>query len=242
MIAPFLVVGHRGAAARAPENTAASFRAAVEAGADAFEIDLGLTRDGRPACLHDATLDRTTSGKGRLDARSWDEVARLDAGSWFSPAFAGERVPSLEDALEIASGRCRVVVEIKDARAVEALVATLEGRGRRDDVVVSSFDWDSLAAVRRRLPDVAIAATVRRLERRNPVAFALSIGARAIHPTRALAAPALVARAHDAGLAVVPYTVNDDAGWARLLAAGADGAFTDDPAALVAFLSRGGAR
>ena len=86
----FLIVGHRGAAARAPENTAAGLVAGLDAGADQIEVDAGLTRDGRVVLLHDTTLDRTTSGRGPLRAKDFAQVARLDAGSWFSPRFADE--------------------------------------------------------------------------------------------------------------------------------------------------------
>src|SRR5512140_1438453 len=93
---PPLVVGHRGAPARAPENTAASFRAALDAGAGAIELDVGLSKDGHAVVLHDATLDRTTSGRGPLARRTWPELAELDAGGWFSPRFAGEPVLDLD--------------------------------------------------------------------------------------------------------------------------------------------------
>jgi glycerophosphoryl diester phosphodiesterase len=85
----FSILGHRGAAKHAPENTAASLRAGLAAGADAIEVDLGACSDGRVVLLHDTTLDRTTSGRGPLRARTFPEVASLDAGSWFSRRFAG---------------------------------------------------------------------------------------------------------------------------------------------------------
>jgi glycerophosphoryl diester phosphodiesterase len=93
------VAGHRGAAGRAPENTCASFRLAWELGADMVELDVRLTADGYPIVLHDATLDRTTSGTGRVDERSLSEIGALDAGSHFGPAFAGEHVPGLAEVL-----------------------------------------------------------------------------------------------------------------------------------------------
>src|SRR5215831_13031833 len=127
----FLVVGHRGAAARAPENTAASLLAGLAAGADAVEIDVGLTRDGRAVLLHDTTLNRTTSGRGPLRSASWERVCRLDAGSWFSPAFRGEPPIDLDDALAIARARVPMIVEVKSIsrdgrRASAADRATVE--------------------------------------------------------------------------------------------------------------------
>src|SRR5262249_57618291 len=94
------VAAHRGAAGRAPENTRASFQLAWELGADMVELDVRLTADGHPVTLHDATLDRTTDGAGPVAARTLAEIRTLDAGTRFGTAFAGERVPTLREALE----------------------------------------------------------------------------------------------------------------------------------------------
>src|SRR5262245_21501801 len=101
----FLVVGHRGAAAKAPENTAASIRAGLDAGADVIEIDVGLTADGRVVLLHDTTLDRTTSGRGDLGSHRWDEISGLDAGSWHSKRFRAEGLIDLDGALALVRAR-----------------------------------------------------------------------------------------------------------------------------------------
>jgi glycerophosphoryl diester phosphodiesterase len=104
------VAGHRGAAGRAPENTCASFRLAWELGADMVELDVRLTADGHPVVLHDPTLDRTTSGTGRVAERTLAEIRSLDAGSHFGPAFAGERVPALAEVLgDLSPGPSRAV-------------------------------------------------------------------------------------------------------------------------------------
>ncbi|HEX6849831.1 MAG TPA: glycerophosphodiester phosphodiesterase family protein [Candidatus Polarisedimenticolaceae bacterium] len=237
---PFLVVGHRGAAARAPENTRASLKAALDAAAPAVEIDVALSADGRVVLLHDRTLDRTTSARGPVRRKRWDELRRLDAGSWFAARFAGEAMLDLDGALDLVRDRARLVVEIKDALAVDAVLAVLSRRGAERAVTISSFAWEALAVARRRHPGIDLAATVKRLERRDPVAFAVSIGASALHPNRALATPAWVERAHEAGLSVIPYTVNGAAELDRVLRAGANGCFTDDPGALLRLLARRG--
>jgi glycerophosphoryl diester phosphodiesterase len=107
------VIAHRGASADAPENTPAAFRRAVELGADWFECDVTRTKDGRLVMIHDDTVDRTTDGRGRVADLTFDEVRRLDAGSWKGAAFAGERIPTLEETLELAGGRSGAYVEIK---------------------------------------------------------------------------------------------------------------------------------
>ena len=110
--APF-VIAHRGYSGRAPENTLPAFEAAIEAGAPALELDVRLTKDRVPIVFHDATLDRTTNGSGRIDAHDWEEVSKLDAGAWFGPAFAGARVPLLETALAMLADRVLINIELK---------------------------------------------------------------------------------------------------------------------------------
>src|SRR4051794_34519268 len=95
------VIGHRGAKAYAPENTLAGIRTAAQQGARWVEVDVKLTRDGVPILMHDDTVDRTTNGKGAAATLDFAELRRLDAGAWFGPAFAGERIPTLEEALAL---------------------------------------------------------------------------------------------------------------------------------------------
>lgn len=237
-MSPFLVVGHRGAAARAPENTRASLETALDAAAPAVEIDVALAADGHVVVLHDRTLDRTTSGRGPVRERRWEELRALDAGSWFAPRFAGEPLLDLDGALDLTLGRAHLVVEIKDALAVDAVLAVVARRDARRAVTISSFAWEALAAARRSDAAIDLAATVKRLERRDPVTFAVSIGASALHPNRALATPAWVERAHEAGLSVIPYTVDGAEALDRVRRAGADGCFSDDPGATLRLLAR----
>jgi glycerophosphoryl diester phosphodiesterase len=109
------VIAHRGASAYAPENTLASFRQAVEMKADWFELDCTLTRDGEVIVIHDDKVDRTTNGKGAVRTLSLEEIKKLDAGSWKDPQFAGERLPTLGEALDTAQGHTGVYIEIKDS-------------------------------------------------------------------------------------------------------------------------------
>jgi glycerophosphoryl diester phosphodiesterase len=241
---PF-VVGHRGAAARAPENTAASLRAGIAAGADAVELDVRLSADGHVVVLHDATLDRTTNGKGPVSEWSWGGLAGLDAGSWFSPGFAGEPLLDLPGALEVVGGHLPAIVEIKsrrggagdvaeddEIRLLDAVLAALRRGGRQDDATVSSMRWPLLAAAADRAAGLDLAVTVPRGHRGDPVAFAARTGARSLHPDRRICSRDLVARAHDAGLRVIAYVVNRAKELDPLVAAGVDGIFSDDPEAM----------
>jgi len=247
----FLIVGHRGAAARAPENTAAGLAAGLDAGADQLEVDAGLTRDGRVVLLHDTTLDRTTSGRGPLRARDFAQVARLDAGSWFSPRFADEPPIDLDDALAIVRPRVPLIVEVKptgkerargvdpdDRATVEAVLAAFMRTGGVRGVTMSSAAWTLLLEASRIVRGLDCALTVGSTETRDPIAWAQRIGATALHPNRRLCTPTFVARARGLGLLVIAYTVNRASELAPLLEAGVDGVFTDDPAAMRRLLSR----
>jgi glycerophosphoryl diester phosphodiesterase len=119
------VIAHRGASAAAPENTLAAFQRAIDLGAHWFELDCGLTADGEVVAIHDDTVDRTTSGSGHVDTMGLAELKELDAGSWFDPSYAAESVPTLGEALDCASGRIGVYIEIKNSDDDGALSADL---------------------------------------------------------------------------------------------------------------------
>lgn len=146
------IIAHRGFSAEAPENTVAALLAGVDAGADAVEFDLHTAGDGTPVLLHDESLRRTTDGRGRVTDLSADELAGLDAGSWFGEEFAGEPVPTLEAALAaVDDPAVRIYAELKGHRRIEdldAVVATVAGAGRLESTVFISMDWRALERVR----------------------------------------------------------------------------------------------
>jgi glycerophosphoryl diester phosphodiesterase len=157
-----LVLGHRGACAHAPENTLASFRLAMEQGADGIELDVRLTRDGAVMVLHDAGVDRVTTGRGKMAQLTADEIRRLDAGSRCGPAFAGERIPSLEEVFAAFGDRAVYDLEIKNFDApgnglegnVLALVRRFDLEKR---VIISSFNPLAVRYFRRELPQAPAA-------------------------------------------------------------------------------------
>lgn len=140
------MVCHRGANRLAPENTLASTRAAFELGAGYVELDVRQSRDGELVVIHDATADRTTDGSGPVANKSMAEIAILDAGSWFSGDFAGERVPKLAEVLALARGRGGLYIEIKDADPA-AVVAMTQSHG----MLAESFFWSADEAILERL-------------------------------------------------------------------------------------------
>jgi glycerophosphoryl diester phosphodiesterase len=126
------IVAHRGASTERPECTLAALRRAFEVGATAVEIDVRTSRDGQLFLLHDATLDRTTDGKGPAGERSMAELKQLDAGSWFDPAYRGERIPTLREALQLCCGRIDVLLDLKEQGAAYADQVAREVRAHGD--------------------------------------------------------------------------------------------------------------
>ncbi len=149
-----IIEAHRGYSAVYPENTLLAFRQAIAAGAPSIELDIHVSADGELVVMHDATVDRTTNGTGAIATMSWAELQRLDAGSWKLPTFAGERIPSLEEALALSDSSPVVFnVEVKrfsdPVQSAEKLAAMLRQHAPRQGThIVSSFDLDALLQVR----------------------------------------------------------------------------------------------
>src|SRR5690349_12476749 len=149
-------VAHRGYSAVAPENTLPALAAGALAGATLIEFDVRTTADGVPVVIHDRTVDRTTDGTGHVGDLTLDEVRALDAGSWFSPAYAGVRVPLLADVLDLLR-ESQVLLEIKPPATLEqvkVIVEMVADRGLLDRTVVQSFDPAVVRVVREAAPDI----------------------------------------------------------------------------------------
>jgi glycerophosphoryl diester phosphodiesterase len=230
------VIGHRGAAGLAPENTLAALRAAVAAGLRWVELDVTLTADGVPVLMHDERLERTTDGEGRLADTNFADLAQLDAGSWFAPRFLGQRVPTLAEAIHELQqlGLC-ANLEIKPApghgaATATAIVETLRAYwpAHCPAPLLSSFDHAALAAARALGADLLLGFLAERLgdgwhDRVK------TLGCVSVHlAAEGLASDELEA-VRAAGLPLMLYTVNDLAEAHRLREAGAAGFFTDRP-------------
>jgi len=231
-------IAHRGASGRAPENTHAAFAAALALGVDAIELDCQLSADGELVVVHDETLERTTSGIGPVGAKSWNELAALDAGAWWDARFRGERIPRLADVLAQVDARALLNVELKSARdvgAIEEKLATLvAGAGAADWVLFSSFSAAALRNLRALAPWAAIGVLCDRRPAAAALARAAELGARCVAPGRRVVDAALISAAHAQELGVWVWTVNDVRTMRRLAAAGVDALFSDYPERLVA--------
>ncbi len=225
---------HRGASGRAPENTLLAFRYAFELGADAIECDVQLSADGEPVILHDATVDRTTNGRGAVAALSLEKLRQLDAG-------AGEPIPTLQEVLELCREAGKLVnLEVKaetlaQAQAIARVVGQAIERGQHHErVLVSSFWLPAVAALKQAHPAIRIATLHGGLRWRffSMLRAARASGADAIHPQSALVSRGLVEAAHTAGLEVNVWTVDQPKTMRRLLSWGVDGIMTNYPEVL----------
>lgn len=241
------VIGHRGAARHAPENTLAGLRTAAEQGAPWVEFDVMLTADGTAVLHHDETLLRTTGLERQMAALPYADLAALDAGSWFGAGFAGEAVPTLEDAL-VCLGRhgLGANVEIKPTPGREAETARVAARilqrhwpAGLPRPLVSSFKRASLAAMLEAAPELQRGLLVEELPD-DWRAAAEGLGCVSLHLGReALSRPAVEA-VKDAGFGLAVYTVNDPAEAVAFRSWGVDSIITDDPPAILAALADAG--
>lgn len=232
------IIAHRGSPKAAPENTLASFRQAAREGATWVEFDVALTLDGRPVVFHDDALDRTTDGAGLLADTSFDILRDLDAGSWFSPAFKGELVPTLEEALELfVELGLGFNMEIKptagrEVETAEVALATARACWDGPLPLISSFSHLSAAAAEEVQPGWPRGILFDRIpEDWRDVAAKLdvvSVGANHKHLTREL-----VAAVHSDGRKVASYTVNESERASLLFSWGVDAVFTDLPGVML---------
>jgi glycerophosphoryl diester phosphodiesterase len=229
-----LWIAHRGAGKLAPENTLAAFRVGAGHGYRAFECDVKLSADGVPFLLHDSTLQRTTSGQDLAGARPWSALARLDAGSWHSRAYAGEPLPSFDAiARYCLRNGYALNVEIKPSPGVERetgkVVAEAADRlwaGQTVPPLLTSFEPASLEGARDGAPALPRGLLVDTL-RDAWLTEATALGCVAVVTNHRLMDTAVIAQIHAAGMRALVYTVNDAAEARRLLAIGIDGIITD---------------
>ncbi len=223
------IVAHRGAAGKAPENTLTSVRQAIRDGADWVEIDVQESADNHVVVIHDSDFMKLAG----VDLKVWDgslaQIGDIDVGSWFSPAFAAERVPTLREVLEAVRGKSRVVIELKyygyDKDLERRVVQTVEEADMVSAVAVMSLEYRAIQKIRALRPDWTIgllsAAAVGDLTRLDADFLAVNMG---------MATPGFVRKARAAGKQVFVWTVNDPVSMSRAMSIGVDGIITDEPA------------
>lgn len=239
---PYLprIIAHRGGADGAPENTLAAFRHAHAIGARWVEFDVRLTADGRPIVIHDATLERTTTGRGPVATTPLAALGDLDAGEWFDPAFAGEMVPTLEEALDLlVEMGMGANIEIKadadlaaDTAAVCLNVARDVWPSAAAPPLVSSFQPAALLEARASVPQWPRGLLVGTLTD-DWSRVAASVDAWSVHAAAEPLNAQQASEVLDAGYRLVVYTVNDPGRALNLWDWGADAIISDRPEALL---------
>jgi len=233
-----LIIAHRGYRAKYPENTLVAFEEAIEAGADMIELDVLLTKDRKMVVIHDESLDRTTNAQGQVRDYTLSELKTLDAGSWFDARFKGERLPTLEEVLELVDKRIPVNIEIKrsayephhPADAIEKQIVELVTRKNAvENVLVSSFEWQVLEPLRAMKEGPAIAILSGGSNEDNPLEACRNLGAFSWHPRSLMLKKEHVREMHETGILVFPWNVDTLEDIERVLEMDVDGVIVDDP-------------
>ncbi|EMT38159.1 glycerophosphoryl diester phosphodiesterase [Thermoanaerobacter thermohydrosulfuricus] len=239
-----LVIAHRGDSRNAPENTLASFKRALEMGADGIELDVQLTKDGQLVVIHDERVDRTTDGIGFVKDFTLKELKRLDAGIKFDKKFAGERIPTLYEVFELIGHKNFIInIEIKSGVVLypgieEKLIKAIEDYDFEDRVVISSFNHYSLRDVKRMAPEFKI-GLLYQCGLVEPWHMAIRMKAYSLHPFYFNIIPELVKGCKKNNIKLFPWTVDRKEDMEMMIKAGVDAIITDDPQTLINLLEKG---
>ncbi len=241
-----LLLGHRGAVSKAPENTITSFMAALTAGAHGVELDVRFSKDKKVMVIHDSSLERTTDCRGMVGDYTCAELKSLDAGSWLAREFSEARIPTLEEVLERLPANSRINIEIKNEnlktdgleKAVAKLIARFDLYHR---VIVSSFNPLTLFRVKvadSRIPIGFLREPSLPAFLRKDWVFLPLLRPEALHPYYSMVDQDYLEKARHKGYGVIVWSVNDKEDFQRMLELGVDGIITDRPAEMVSLLRK----
>lgn len=228
------IFAHRGFSYRAPENTLASFLKAMHTEADGIEFDVQLSKDGHVVVIHDETLNRTSTGTGFVKDFTLSELKELDFGKWFSDKFLGEKIPTLEEVLNLTSNWSGILnIELKNSiieypNLEKKVVEVLKKHNRIDNILVSSFNHNSLKIIKNIYPELKI-ALLYDASQSIDFEYVKLFNAYAIHPYFKDVTKELVQKACLNNLKVNTYTVNTPSDIVTLNKLGVNGIFSDDP-------------
>lgn len=234
-----LVIAHRGASAYQPENTLAAFALAIAQGAQMIELDLHCSSDNQVVVIHDETLDHTTNLKGRVDEFTLAEIKQADAGH-------GERVPTLEETLDLTVGKLRLYLEIKDARAAAETLRIVRARRCQSEVMLASFDIELMRRLGEEVRDIELGVILGN-ETLNPIVrwreafpwIALrGINYQVLCMQVELCYGYLARQTKASGKKLYVWTADEDSQFAKMIERGVDGIVTNKPDHLIDFLKR----
>ncbi len=229
---PVKVTAHRGHSRAAPENTISAVRAAIESKADYAEVDVLMTADGVVVLLHDSDLKRVAGDERKISDISFDEVKKLDVGSWFGPDFVGERVPTLDEVINQSKGRIKLNIELKvygpDSRLIPEVARIIRELNFESECIVTTFDYDSLLELKRLNPKLRtgliIAHALGDVSRLDVDLFSVRAN---------WLSDQVLRQAHRREKEVHVWTVNDPAEMLSFMKRGVDNIITDDPDILI---------
>jgi glycerophosphoryl diester phosphodiesterase len=227
-------IAHRGASGEYPENTRLAFVKAIEARVDMIEFDCQMTQDGHVVIFHDESLMRTARVRGAVRNRTLEQLKTLDIGRWRKKSFKGERILTLEEALETINGNADLCLEIKSypdsASGIELkILFTLSHYDYLDRTILSSFDYRCLARVRDLAPEASLGVIVGSLIEENSFDAAKRVGATSIHVQKELASRNFLEQSWQEGLDVYVWTVNEVRDLEAFAAMGVQGLISDFP-------------
>lgn len=229
-----IIIAHRGASAYAPENTMASFKKALDMKAEGIELDVHLSMDGQLVVIHDEKVDRTSNGKGWIKEKTLEELRGLDFGSWYGPEFKNERIPTLEEVMELLLPWEGILnIEIKNGPVfypgIEEKVADVVRKyGMTERIIISSFNHYSLVDVKKITPEIKT-GLLYCAGLYAPWKYASMVGADAIHPPFCCIDNEIAKDCRDNGIAVNTYTVDQPEHIKKMALAGVNGIITNVP-------------
>lgn len=215
-----LKIGHRGARAYEPENTLRSFQKAIELGVDAIELDVRKTKDNELVVIHNADVNKTTDGNGSVNELTLDEIKRLVTEK-------GEKIPTLEEVLDSVRKRVKILIELKETGSEEQVLDLVHKKGVADDVIIVSFHEEALQKVREL--DSEVATGLIYVRHKNPVQAALDLKANYLLSLYHFTHSANVKKAHENGLKMIVWTINNKEEVADYKKKGVDGIASDRP-------------
>ncbi len=237
-----MVCAHRGRSGVAPENTLAAFEAAIELAVDFIECDVRRTSDGAIVLMHDAAVNRTTDGEGEVSAMSLEQIRALDAGSWKDESYAGERVPTLAEALEVVTSAWVLDIEIKQRGIAEQVVEEVCAADAIRRVTIVSFDLDDLRAAKQAEPRLAcgwISGGPEAEGREGILALidaALEVGCNFVTCNHRAITEEFVYECHVRGLALMAWTMDEEQDIRRQMELGVDALVSNYPERVLALL------
>lgn len=246
----FKIVGHKGAAGYAPENTLSSFQIAMDMGADMIEVDVHYTKDGEVVVFHDEEVSRTTNGAGRIHEMTLAEVKELDAGYWFSPKFEGEKVPTLAETIDLIHGKMELIIDIKSKGHgyydgfAERIVEVIDEKGAMEWCIIQAYDEQYLEHAYEVDSTIEMKKIMMGEDETHLLAFYINAKSFTDHrnmhefygtlnPHYKTLSQRRIFRFHARGYKVYTYVVNERSDMLKMLNMGVDGIITDYPDRIV---------